>query len=402
MGMKWLIIIVMVLVAGSCGVEEIGSRPGLNRDDIWTGPGMNPDTDSREVCYVTAFDYPDDYDWRTDRERGSVKCSLVVFADGIPMMKVPVGEQYEVSSDPDMHWMLEGHLYTSCLTGDETVIKKDGRTAVRYRGDEILCGLQVDDDDIYTLGHFRQGKGFVYRRNGEIILERSAGRTFGRLQCDADSICFGFSEPIISNEETLERYYHVVNGKVSQEALRDDVRKVWDMVSYNGEVCYIASLTGVAKPVVFQGGEIKALLMPEDSSPLSFRMRPGEEFLCWDGLYSAEDVSVASAIWFRPDHCVSFPEGMVISSGCVSGKGICCAVNPPSSSSESGGIIYRSGEEFVMPEGYAVMGSSCAAVKGGMLHIGLSSQNGGQPMLWTDGQTEQLDINGYIASVSVF
>ena len=74
----------------SCSVEEVGRRPVGNREDVWTGPGMNAGSGAKEVCYITCLDYPQDYDWRTDPEKGSVKCSLVVFAYGLPMMKIPV------------------------------------------------------------------------------------------------------------------------------------------------------------------------------------------------------------------------------------------------------------------------------------------------------------------------
>lgn len=385
------------MVAVSCGVEEISRRPDVNREDVWTGPGIDAGSGSKEVCYVTGFDYPKGYDWRTDPEKGSVKCSLVVFADGLPMMKIPVGDEYEVSPDPDMHRMIEGHLYTDYCTGKETVIKKDGRTILRYPGCENICGMTVKDDTVHTLGHSRQGEGFIYRKNGEIILKRSTGKTFGRLHRDGDRVCFAFIEPVVSEEESIERYYHYADGDIIQTALRDDVKKVWDIISYKGEVCYIASLKGVDRPVLFMDGIMNALTMPEDMNPLSFRLIAGEDSLFWEGLLTSEDGFVSSALWLRPGHCISFEDGMVANSCFVYGSGIYCAFNPAS----LGGVIYRAGEEFVMPGGYTVMGTDCGAVVEGIFHIGLSSQDGGNPKIWKDGRTETLDICGYIASVSV-
>ena len=382
----------------SCGIEEVGRRPDGNREDVWTGPGMNPGSDSKEVCHITCFDYPDGYDWRTDPQKGSVKCSLVVFADGLPMMKVPVGDAYEVSPDPDMHRMIDGHLYTDYCTDAEIVIKKDGKTVLRYQGCENICGMIVENDTLYTLGHPRQGKGFTFRKNGEVILERSSGRTFGRLHRDDGRICFAFTEPIISENESIERYYHCTDGKVTQTALRDDVKKVWDIMSYNGEVCYIASLKVVEKPVLFLDGIMNALVMPQDAEPLSFRMIAGDEHLFWEGLLKAPDNTVASVLWFRPGQYMAFADGMVANSCIVSGDGICCAFNPAALR----GVIYRAGEEYFMPWDYAVMGTACGAVVNGILHIGLSSVEGGQPMIWKDGKLDTLDICGYIASVSVY
>ena len=392
----WWMMGLAMLTLLSCSVEEVRRRPDVNREDVWNGPGMNAGSDSKEVCYITCLDYPRGYDWRTDPEKGSVKCSLVVFADGLPMMKIPVGDVYEVSSDPDMHRMIEGHLYTDYCTDVETVIKRDGKTIMRYPGCENICGMVVKNDTIYTLGHHRWRDGFVYRKNGEVILERSSGRTFGRLHCDGGRICFAFTEPVISDKETIERYYHCTDGDVTQTALRDDINKVWDIISYNGEVCYIASLKGVDKPVLFLDGIMNALATPEDGKPLSFRMMTGEDHLFWEGLFIASDNTVASALWLRPEQCIPFADGMVANSCFVSGDGICCAFNPASLR----GIIYRSGEEYFMPWDYAVMGTNCGAMVNGILHIGLSSVKGGRPNVWKDGKLEPLDVCGYIASVS--
>lgn len=380
----------------SCSVEEVGRRPVGNREDVWTGPGMNAGSGAKEVCYITCLDYPQDYDWRTDPEKGSVKCSLVVFADGLPMMKIPVGDAYEVSPDPDMHRMIEGHLYTDYCTGTETVIKRDGKTLLRYPGCEDICGMLVENDTVHTLGHPRTGEGFAYRKNGKVILERSSGRTFGRLHCDGGRICFAFTEPVISDKETIERYYHCTDGEVVQTALRDDIKKVWDIISYRGEVCYIASLKGVDRPVLFLDGIMNALATPEDGRPLSFRMMTGEDHLFWEGLFIASDNTVASALWLSPGQFTAFADGMVANSCFVSGDGICCAFNPASLR----GVIYRCGEEYFMPWDYVVMGTDCGAMVNGILHIGLSSVKGGRPNVWKDGKLEPLDVCGYIASVS--
>ena len=392
----WWMMGLAALTVLSCSMEGVSRRPEGNREDVWQGPGMN--VGSKEVCYITCFDYPDGYDWRTDPQKGSVKCSLVVFADGLPMMKVPVGDTCQVSPDPDRHRIIDGHLYTDYCTGTEMVIKRDGKTILRYPGCENICGMLVKDDSLYTLGHQNQGEGFVYRRNGRVILERPSGGTFGRLHCDAGHICFAFTEPIISEKETFERYYHCMEEDVTQTALRDDIKKVWDIISYNGEVCYIASLKGVEKPVLFLGGAMNAMVMPEGAEPLSFRMMAGEDHLFWEGLFIASDNTVASALWFSPERCIAFEEGMVANSCFVSGDGICCAFNPAA----LGGVIYRAGEEFAMPAGYAAMGPCCGAMVNGILHVGLSSLDGGCPKVWKDGKLDPLDICGYIASVSAY
>ena len=82
-GMKKVLLVGAVLVAVSCGLEEVSRRPQNGTGDIWLGPGIDAGKEEpdRKITYVTAVEYPDGYDWRADVEKGSVKCSLVVYAD---------------------------------------------------------------------------------------------------------------------------------------------------------------------------------------------------------------------------------------------------------------------------------------------------------------------------------
>ena len=141
-----------LIVVVSCGLEEIGGDSN-SKDDIWLGPGsiIGGGAESgvgQKVWYAVGVDYPDMYDWREDEECESVKCSLVVFANGIPMMKVPVGKEYEVSSDPDTHRMIGRDLYTDYSTEDETVIKRNGVQLFRYAGRERIIDMKERNGDI--------------------------------------------------------------------------------------------------------------------------------------------------------------------------------------------------------------------------------------------------------------
>ncbi len=400
--MKNLILGCLALAVVSCGLEEVSMRPQGGAGDVWLKPGTNDGSDdpSKTVTYITAFDYPEGYDWRADREKGSVKCSLVVFADGIPMMKVPVGDSYEISSDPDMHRMVRGHLYTDYYTDSETVIKKDGKEILRYEGREMICGLAVKGDDIYTLGHFRSGDGFAYRKNGEILLERAQGSTFGRLCHNRDgSISFAFRESVKAVGDTLERYYYALNGEVFQTAVREDVKKVWDIVFCNGGICYLASVVGISSPVLLRSGEdMSALNMPEESKMLTCRIIQEDESLYVEGLCKREGKPLTSGLWHKNGNVYLFSDGMTVSSVCMSGDGICCVLN--SSSTQKRGVIYRCGETYPMPQHYTSVGSAPSMVIDGILHVGLSSLIGTQPLIWKDGQTTALKINGYISTIS--
>lgn len=397
---RYVIVLCAGLLLGSCGMHELGesARDDVH-DGIWTGPGMNVGSSDpdRTVCYVTTMDYPDGYDWRADREKGSVKCSLVVYADGIPMMKVPVGEEYQTSPDADMHRIICGHLYTDYSTQEETVIRKDGKEIFRYSGREVICGMLVDGDDVYTLGHPRDNGGFTYRRNGEILLSRPSGKTFSRLYRDGEDICFAFCEQASSLSSPLERYYSVVNGVPEQAALRDDVKKVWDMMYSDGKVHYIASLVGARAPVLFAGESMCVLTLPQGASLLTGRLSVSQGVVCVEGVLSCRNLALASALWKSEELLYTFSPGMTVASWQVEGDGVFCVLNSRSSSQK--GVIYRCGEVSDLPQGYVSMGGNTVALADGIMHVGLSSVKGGKPLLWKEGVVDTLDINGYISSV---
>lgn len=180
MGSRLVVFMAVLAHVVSCGLKEIDGGQSAG-NGIWTGPGnvvVGNDSESEgmsTVYYTVGVDYQDGYDWRADEENGSVRCSLVVYADGIPLMKVPVGDEYEISADPDMHRIIGGSLYTDYSTQDETVIKKNGETLFTYSGREMIIGMALLNVYVYTLGQSRHGKGFSFRRDGEILFESLSG-----------------------------------------------------------------------------------------------------------------------------------------------------------------------------------------------------------------------------------
>lgn len=390
-----------VLSVMSCGLYEIGGEADKGNGDAWTGPsgGGSSTPAMRSRCYVTCLDYPEEYDWRADREKGSVKCSLVVYSDGVPVMKVPVGDAYEVSSDPDMHRIVSGHLVTDYATASETVIKMDGVEQFRYPAREIMAGVLVRDEGVYTLGHSRNGEGFSLRLNGETVLERSSGYVLGTLYEDMGSLCFAFAEKVISADEEIERYYHFIDGKVTQVGLRDDVRKIWDAMSLNGKMHILASLTGIKAPVIICEEEIQALSVASSATMLSCRLFSIGDGCAVEGIFSYEGRYQYNAVWINGAIRVVFEVGELISSLTSSENGVCCLVNPTGASGR--GMIFRNGNEFDMPAGYASMGVCNAAMVNGILHAGLSSFDKKKPILWKDGAIDTLDVHGFISGLSV-
>ena len=391
--------VLTLVITVSCGIRIIDEN-GSSEGNIWTDPTYTPDSSSvkRQICYVTGLDYPDGYDWRTVPENSAVKCSLVVFADDRPVMKLPVGEEYHISPDPDMHRMIGGHLYTDYSTDNETIIKKDGQEVLRYEGREMILDMKVSGENLYTLGRPRKGNGFIFRKNGAAMMHRTDGYAFPRLQTLKDSICFAFSTPVESSSEQLERYYHVINGRVVQTAVREDVRKVFDIIWHKGKSCYLASMTGISSPIIVNGEKMKALESSEGIDMLTCRLMSAgnslfTEAICFKG------ESCYSCLWKDGSIHMLFPEGMTTSGICTLDEGICCVLN--ADKQDYGGLIFRCGETFDIPSGYTATGPNPIAMRNGILHVGLSSMTGGKPIIWKDGNTSPLNINGPLCTLSV-
>lgn len=401
--MKQIMIIicaVTIAFAQSCGLSETGTSQRPSGEDIWTNPSFSTDSlTSAGTCYVTCMDYPSGYDWKSDPETGTVRCSLVVYADGRPVMKVPVGDEYNVSPDPDMHRMIGHHLYTDFSTSDETIIKKDGGEIFRYPGREMILGMTVTEGNVHTLGCPREGEGFAYRVNGEVVMERDSGRAFPRLVNENGTIWFAYCEYIDSSDGKIERYYQATDGVSGQIAIREDIIRVWDVIRHRGSLHYLADLKGISSPVVVTESGMAALEVSSGMKISAGNLVPAGSSIAVEALYSSLGVHYASGLWKNGSRVNLFGDGMTVCGICTDGDGIHCVLNPGRNSKN--GIIYRSGEILAMPEGYIAMSRNAIASVNGILYTGLSSSSGRKPILWKDGITEELDINGMICSISV-
>ena len=388
---------VVCLAVQSCGITELYKADVDDKNGVWNGPAADPSPMSPSLTFVSAFDYPDGYDWRSDPDRGHVKCSLVVFREGLPVLKIPVGNEYRVSPDPDMHRIIDGHLYTDFSDGTETLLKKNGKPVLSYPGAEMICDMKVKGSDIYTLGHSRTGQGFALRLNGSVLLSREAGYTFERILIEDTEVSVAFAEPIVSSSGTVERYYVMRGGKVTQIALRDDIKQVWDVAVYGEEIYYLASLTGVQAPVLVSSQGMTTLQMPSSMRVVSCRMNILEGGICVEGVL-ADGNQVQSVLWGTDFQYSLFPKGMTFSALCFGEDGLHCTMNP--ASGMGAGLIFRGGESLEIPAGYACMSRSAMDFASGMLTVGLSSLKGEAPALWVDGRLKNLDINGYISCVT--
>ena len=393
--------IAMMAVALSCGIVEIG---GVDSQVNSSGPvwgGMNGShsgaSSNSKVYYMTAMDYKKGYDWRADEARETVKCSLVVYEDGLPVMKIPVGEAYEISPDPDKHRIIGGHLYTDYSTTEETVVKCDGRELFRYEGAEYICGMELVGEDLYSLGQSRDGSGFALRRNGEVIISKDKASLVGGLNNEEGDLCFAFCEQVLSSGKSSYRYYASINGSVSQVAVREDIKTVWDVLVCRDQVIYVATLVGIDAPVLVMGDSMTQLSFPIGATLLSCNIFKTASAVGVEGIYRLRSGAYISTIWLDKTELCSYIGKGAISAINTDGDGVSFVMNP--FGRNACGTIYRSGELFEMPEGYTVISDGCVRTIDGILYVGMSSQDGCRPIVWKDGVVDSLEVNGYITAI---
>ena len=392
-----LLLCIGLAAAGCTGIREMARPEKEEGEDIWTGPGANIEVPEGSICYITGIDYPEGYDWKSNDRAESVRCSLVVFADGVPMLKLPVGEGHEVSADADRHRIVAGHLYTEYSTDGYTVLKKDGKPFLKYEGTESIRGMVIADGDVYTLGVPRDGQGFTYRKNGELLIERRTGYAFERLNMDSGNICFAFCQPVTTADGPAERYYIVRDGRISLVALSEETSKVWDIMSHQGEACALVSAGPWNTVEIIHGETEKAAGLPYGAEMLSCRLFQAGDDICIEGMYSFNDEGHFSGIWVEGEQYMLFETGQTISSSCASDTDICCVLNPTADTMT--GTIFKSGKTYPMPQGYSCTGNSPLAVHDGILYAGLTSRSTHRPLLWKNGKTDSLKLNGPLCSL---
>jgi hypothetical protein len=137
--------------------------------------------------------------------------------------------------------------------------------------------------------------------------------------------------------------------------------------------------------------------MPYRTSAVSGQIFSAGDSCGVEMLLSSES-GVSSALWLQGRLYQSFDAGMSVYAIFPSDGGVSCVLNARSSS--GAGLVFRLGEKIVMPSGFACMGKYPVDMIDGILTVGLSSLSGERPVIWRDGRTEELDVNGYICNVA--
>ena len=398
--MKRLVFVLIQLwLSISCGIKEIGVAENPVKDGVWVSTEVSSEAESVQSCIVTAFSYPESFNWH-DGDISKVKTSLVVFKDGVPLMRLAVGDGYQVSHDPDRHRFLGGHLYTDYPGNGEMVIKRDGSVILRYKGSERIVGMVVENGHIYTLGVPSHGEGLVFRKDGEPMITKHTGKVFERLEKDEDKICFAYMTTVMTEEGEESRYYMVRDGDEKLISLPQHMNDLMDVVSYSGETCCIISSPVSSSPYYYRDGTLRPLDIPKSSRLLYASFVEGTYPEPWiEGVYESPEGRTVCVLWIQGDEYMSIDNGLSVSYACSSESGFGCVMNPLSESTP--GLLITNRMTDVMPEGYRCMGPRPMVMSGDKMYAGLSSTEGKRPLIWVNGYLDTLNINGHISTVSI-
>lgn len=261
--MKGSILLAAVLVlACGCDILEDGFFNGQRREvrpGRGNGDNSRPDVSERDTSdtggsqilrkpdttiYCSAVRCPDDYDWQRDTACNTVSCEVLLFKNGKEVLSIPAGKGCCISPAPDLHHIIDGHLFTEYCTLTETVICRDGEEILRFKGNEILKGLVCRDGHIYTLARKRDGTGFTYREDGEIKFVQSNIHVFGGfdnqsypttggLYIDGHDIVFCYK-----SNGTNAACHAVCNGQSRELSIPGN--EIMDIKIKNGEVLKVS------------------------------------------------------------------------------------------------------------------------------------------------------------------
>lgn len=381
-----LLLLLLPLVA--CDVLDFGRRTGRPGKGVDI-PVEVPDTDPHpDTCvFVSAVRVTGGYDWRRDTAFGTSSCSVVLFRNYEVVLSLPADE--DISPDPDMHHILDGHLYTEYASWNETSVRRDGKLVARWPGRERLCGLWAEGDVVYTLGQNRSGEGFSLRRNGVELFSRATGQVVGGLSdasfprtgalCrDAGDLCFFFADGPSHN-----RTLHLVRGDRSQQL---------------GSIPIGSNLVD-AKIV--------------DGRVYSLALSSGTADLCVDGLHG--DAGNSPGLSWTDARIYPEGGGVALAGQYVlngeSGSGV---LHRDGRLERKGGpdcVIYGDGVSFTALDVSRTSGigklfyffhGGCATFFNNQLYAALSPRSASESAMVTFGaQLRRLDLDGYLTGIAV-
>lgn len=370
----------------SCGIKEL-EKP-QNENKIINIPIPN----ETALC-ITAVEYPKDYNWQNDDKYGTVKCSIMVESEGRILARIPVGHEYEISSDPDMHRFIANALYTDYSSDTHTIIKRNGEELFRYEGQEMIINMAVFEDEVHTIGKNREGPGYTYRINGKKLLEWN-GNLFSHISIDGNAFTFCYSR---TNETQQTTYYCYNKGQHHEFFPHKTLDILADAGYNNGKIVYIGTTKNQDCIVVVNGPKIEKIDaeglvhffglsiigFQDDTIYFSGRLMgslggPILAFVCKNNVFIKS--------WETEDY---------VSSCSTVKNNIIYGLLPNQM------VVFEGEQEYQLPQEYRNLCNPPIFLNKNNIYVGLSSRKDGYPILWTKDGTREIKINGFISSISI-
>lgn len=394
MAARNLILLVAVISAAiyavSCEDAWDSRRPGAGTGN---GEAEPPEAEDITVFNFALAEYPEGYDWLRDTEYGTVDCEIVMLDQEMKEMhRFKAGYYHDVATDIDMVRCLGGHVFTDYSTSGETVIKRDGVEIIRYAGREMMAGFIEKDGSVFTLGVSRDGTGWTYRRNGEVLASSGEGQIMNGLYMDNGSMHFGYRIDETVDYRTVRRYFAVKDG-VKMELTGTGDEEIVDFRSLKGSMNVLTFNPGTGEAFLSEGYLKSAL----DDTRVTIRSM---DFLTADDLSAHACGQVddsgggtRTAVWKGARLFDILGSSFKVIALHVE-KNDMSAVGYYGDDIDSQ-FLYRNAEYIPLPEGYRLDSEGCAVFTEGHYCLCLNPSSAGLPPVFIiDGRQYEVDING--------
>ena len=405
----------MLLLAFACTPEYFSLNPAVCRNDVLGNSGsgggkgdsakvVTPPSVRDTSVLLSAVEFPEDYDWQRDTAFGQVSGKVLLLRNGNRILEIPTGAEGKASLDPDMHHLVDGHLYTEYSDDTHTYLSRDGESLYTFDGREYLRGLLPLNGHLYTLSQRRNGNGFILRMDGETLLDKGAGivlksfrdypdRKSGALYENDGKVCFHYSKGTgddkvwYSVQDLLESQIYVYDGELL------------DARYFGEDLCVVSTLAG--RGLQMTVGKRQNVVQKAANPKLSgvSLIKSGQEVLAIGRIkyIKANTAPYQTCIWS--------------SSGVKKSRDgdYRFLMNENNdvwlygSDGESGTEVLDSRFERVSSIGGMVPYSRrVAAMHGAQMYLALArADSSGHMVLWSKGKETELAINGFLTDIDV-
>ncbi|MBO6082441.1 MAG: hypothetical protein J6P46_05390 [Bacteroidales bacterium] len=331
---------------------------------------------------------------------------LVLFRDGAPVITVQTGERWHVSTDTDMHRIVQGHLYTDYSSAEATWIGRDGTELFHYEGREMMAGFLVREEGVWTLGLDRSdGQGLSLRRDGKVVFEDPDGLLppgadnpafpGGLLHEDEGALYFFYYKDSADGRE----WYQVRDGIPEILPLEKELSAIFDVRRLKGRNIIVSEKKSWGLIGLLFRGDEPIVMHIDGGSKIRWAWLTGidgADYFIKGELYASQ--SVRPSLW-RAD-------GSLLGIG-WNEKILDSQANPDHSAwiyanSQGAAIAYMlDGEKVQLEAPCRYVTPRCSQLQGKHFLLALTpTDRSQQPYILLDGQRQTYHLNGFLTGLA--